>query len=75
MQQGLGLITDKAVRRSVFYDVEHLEVAIERYLEHHNADPKPFVWTTQTAHILKNVARAKQVLESNSTRRPRIRRL
>jgi len=34
------------------------------YLENHNADPKPFIWTKSAAEILEKVARAKQVLES-----------
>jgi transposase len=38
--------------------------AIEAYLEHHNADPKPFVWTAQAADILEKVARGRQALES-----------
>lgn len=34
------------------------------YLEHHNADPRPFVWTAPARAILEQVARAKQALES-----------
>ncbi len=34
------------------------------YLDHHNAHPKPFVWTAPTGTILEKVARAKQALES-----------
>jgi hypothetical protein len=34
------------------------------YLELHNADPKPFVWTKSPAQILEKVTRAKQALES-----------
>ena len=33
------------------------------YLESHNADPKPFIWTKSTGEILEKVARAKQALE------------
>lgn len=35
-----------------------------QYLEHHNRDPKPFVWTKSAGEILEKVARAKQALES-----------
>jgi hypothetical protein len=34
------------------------------YLDRHNADPKPFVWTASASAILEKVARAKQALES-----------
>jgi hypothetical protein len=34
------------------------------YLDHHNASPKPFVWTKSAGEILEKVARAKQVFES-----------
>jgi transposase len=59
-----GLITDDAIRRGVFRSVADLEAAIENYLEHHNADPKPFIWTAKAADILEKVARGRQVLES-----------
>jgi hypothetical protein len=32
------------------------------YLDNHNADPKPFIWTKSAGEILANVARAKQAL-------------
>jgi transposase len=64
VERFFGLITDDAIRRGVFHSVADLEAAIERYLQLHNADPKPFTWTAQPTDILKKVARAKQVLES-----------
>jgi hypothetical protein len=36
-----------------------------QYLENHNADPKPFVWTKSASQILEKVARAKQALKSH----------
>jgi hypothetical protein len=41
-----------------------LEAAIEQYLETHNADPRPFVWTASATAILEKVARGRQTLES-----------
>ena len=41
-----------------------LKSAIMEYLENHNADPKPFIWTKSAGEILEKVARAKQALES-----------
>ncbi len=57
-------ITRKRIRRGVFKSVAELESAIMQYLENHNADPKPFVWTKSAGEILEKVARAKQALES-----------
>ena len=57
-------ITRKRIRRGVFKSVAELESAIMQYLENHNADPKPFIWTKSAGEILEKVARAKQALES-----------
>jgi hypothetical protein len=57
-------MTEDAIRRGVFHSIADLEAAIKGYLEHHNADPHPFVWTAPAADILKKVARGRQVLES-----------
>jgi len=57
-------ITRNRIRRSAFTGVAHLKSAIMEYLENHNADPKPFIWTKSAGEILEKVARAKQALES-----------
>ena len=57
-------ITDKSIRCGVFRSVAELQKAIMDYLEAHNAEPKPFVWTATAGKILEKVARAKQALES-----------
>ena len=57
-------ITRNRIRRGAFKSVAELKSAILEYLENHNADPKPFVWTKSAGKILEKVARAKQVLES-----------
>jgi transposase len=57
-------ITDKRIRRGVFKSVGELESGIMNYLDQHNAQPKPFVWTKSAGEILEKVARAKQALES-----------
>src|SRR5882757_5217165 len=57
-------ITRKRIRRGVFRSVAELKSAIIEYLENHNADPKPFIWTKSADEILRKVARAKQALES-----------
>src|SRR5579871_90993 len=55
-------ITRKRIRRGVFTSVAELEEAIMEYLDSHNADPKPFVWTKSADEILNKVTRAKQAL-------------
>ena len=55
--------SEDAIRRGVFKSVADLEAAIEAYLEHHNADPKPFILTAPAAHILEKVARGRRALE------------
>ena len=59
-------ITRNRIRRGAFTSVAELKTAIMDYLENHNADPKPFVWTKSAGEILEKVARAKQALESHS---------
>jgi transposase len=64
VERFFGRITQDRIRRGVFKSVAELEVAIQEYLDHHNANPKPFVWTASTAAILEKVARGRQALES-----------
>lgn len=64
VERFFGLITNKRIRRGVFKSLDELESAIMDYLDHHNAQPKPFTWTKSAGEILEKVARAKQTLES-----------
>ena len=64
VERFFGLITGDRIRRGVFTSVDELEAAIHDYLEHHNANPKPFVRTAQATAILEKVARGRQALES-----------
>jgi hypothetical protein len=64
VERFFALITQERIRRGAFTRVLDLECAIMDYLEHHNADPKPFVWTAPASAILRKVARARQALES-----------
>ena len=56
-------LTDKAIRRGVFRSVPELVAAIEAYLNAHNEDPKPFVWTASAEEILAKVRRGRVVLD------------
>ena len=63
VERFFGLITQDRIRRGVFTSVPELEAAIHEYLDHHNADPKPFVWTKSAEEILAKVTRARNALE------------
>jgi transposase len=50
-------ITRRRIRRGSFSHVRELEQAIHQYLEHHNRDPKPFVWMATADAILDKISR------------------
>jgi transposase len=56
-------LTDKNLRRGIFASVPDLIASIEEYLNVHNADPKPYVWTATAESILAKVQRARTKLE------------
>lgn len=62
VERFFGLITEKQIRRGVFSSVAALEQAIHEFIERHNANKKPFVWTKSAAEILKKVGRARDAL-------------
>ena len=53
-------ITNKRIRRGVFRSVKELEAAIREYIDVHNEDPKPFIWTKTADEILASIARFAQ---------------
>ena len=55
-------LTQQRLRRGVFCSVQELVAAIQHYLTHHNADPKPFVWSTTVDAILDKVRKCKVIL-------------
>jgi transposase/transposase-like protein len=57
-------LTDKALRRGVFHSVPDLIAKIEEYLDAHNEDPKPFIWTATAEDILAKVARGRVALQA-----------
>ena len=56
-------LTQHRLRRGVFHDVEQLIMAIGDYVDHHNKQPKPFIWTATASDILAKVARARKALD------------
>src|SRR5439155_6726546 len=56
-------LTQNRLRRGVFRDVEDLIMAIGDYIDKHNSNPKPFVWTAKASDILEKVKRARATLD------------
>jgi transposase len=50
-------LTRRRLRHGVFRSVADLHTAINRYLEDHNDDPEPFVWTKSAETILAKTSR------------------
>ena len=55
-------ITQNRIRRGVFQDLELLIMAIGDYIDGHNQNPTPFIWTAKATDILDKVTRARAVL-------------
>jgi transposase len=62
VERWFGEITRKRIRRGAFQSVDQLVRAIEDYIAHNNADPKPFVWTKKADEIIEKVNRCKALL-------------
>lgn len=58
-------LTNKRIRRGVFQGLEPLIMAIGGYIDKHNANPKPFIWTAKASDILEKVTRAQAVLHNH----------
>jgi transposase len=55
-------LTENRIRRGVFQDLEQLIMAISDYINSHNENPKPFIWTAKANDILEKVTRAQAAL-------------
>ena len=55
-------ISQNRIKRESFASVADLEQTIAQYIEHHNKNPKPFIWTASADDILAKVTRAKAAL-------------
>ena len=55
-------LSEKALKRGTFYNVDDLIGAIDEYINRHNENPKPFIWTASANDILAKVKRARKVL-------------
>ena len=57
-------LTQNRLRRGAFRDVEELIMTIGDYIDHHNQNPKPFIWTAKANDILEKVKRARRSLNN-----------
>jgi transposase len=57
-------LTRKRLRRGSFRSVPELVAAIEDYLAHHNAHPRPLVWTAPVERIMDRLSRCKAISDS-----------
>ena len=55
-----GLLTEHALRRGSHTSVPQLRNAIQDYLDAHNDEPKPFMWTKSADQVLESIARFAQ---------------
>lgn len=60
-------LTQNRLRRGVFRDLEELILAIGDYIDRHNENPKPFIWTARASDILEKVKRARRTLNKRQS--------
>jgi transposase len=60
-------LTHNQLRRGIFRDLEELIMAIEGYIDRHNQNPKPFIWTARAGDILEKVKRARRALNKRQS--------
>ena len=57
VERWFASLTEKYIRRGTHRSTRQLEQAIRQYLDIHNANPKPFVWTKSADDILASIER------------------
>ena len=57
VERWFALLTEQQLRRGVFHSTRNLETTIRNYIDTHNQQPKPFIWTKTADEILASVAR------------------
>ena len=57
-------LTKRRLKRGVFQCVVDLQAAINRFLDDHNAQSKPFQWVADPEKIIEAVRRGHQALDS-----------
>jgi transposase len=57
VERWFALLTEQQLRRGIFRSTHTLETTIRSYIDSHNKQPKPFIWTKTADEILASVAR------------------
>jgi len=57
VERFFALITERKIRRGIYRSVAALRAEITSFIEHHNAEPKPFRWTKSADDILSSIER------------------
>ena len=57
VERWFALLTTKQLRRGVFRSVPQLKAAIQAFIDAHQENPQPFVWTKTADEILASIAR------------------
>src|SRR5271156_5830879 len=57
VERFFALITERKIRRGIYRSVAALRAEITSFIEHHNADPRPFRWTKSADDILQSIER------------------
>lgn len=60
-------LTTKRIRRGSFTSVAELTTAISDYIDEHNENPLPYVWTATAESIIEKVGRARLVANKSTT--------
>jgi transposase len=60
VERWFAALTPKQIRRGAFRSVPQLKAAIQEFIDAHQANPKPFVWTKSADEILASIARFAQ---------------
>jgi len=60
-------LTERQLRRGVFKSLKQLQDAITDYIQGHNENPRPFIWTAKASDILEKVKRARAKLNTLHT--------
>ena len=57
-------LTRRRLKRGVFHSVVALQQAINRFIEHHNQQPRPFTWNADPKAIIAAAKRGHQTLQT-----------
>ena len=55
-------LSENRLHRGAFRSVDELVAAIDAYIDQHNDNPKPYIWTAAASDILEKVKRARRTL-------------